>query len=155
MSKPSTPLPETGAAQIHLGTIISQTDRSRVTLCCDQIGLPCLEAQVLYTTEEHLVLNEGDTVLFWVDTERPTDCVIIGRIGPSSSGGEETSDLRRQVTQPVAEVLVLEAKESLTLRVGTGSITIREDGKILIKGKDLVSHAQRMNRIKGGSVSIN
>ena len=29
------------------------------------------------------------------------------------------------------------------------------DGKILIKGKDLVSHAQRTNRIKGGSVAIN
>jgi len=41
------------------------------------------------------------------------------------------------------------------LRVGDGSITIREDGKVLIKGKDLVSHAQRMNRIKGGAVSIN
>ena len=57
--------------------------------------------------------------------------------------------------EPIPEVLVLEAKSSITLRVGEGSITIREDGKILIKGKDLVSHAQRMNRIKGGAVSIN
>ena len=48
-----------------------------------------------------------------------------------------------------------EAKHQLTLRVGEGTISIREDGKILIKGTDLVSHAQRMNRIKGGAVSIN
>ena len=40
-------------------------------------------------------------------------------------------------------------------RVGDGSIEIRADGKILIKGTDLVSHAKRMNRIKGGAVSIN
>jgi len=53
------------------------------------------------------------------------------------------------------DTLVLEARESLTLRVGDGSITIRKDGKILIKGKDLVSIAERMNRIKGGAVSIN
>lgn len=51
--------------------------------------------------------------------------------------------------------LVIEAKQNLSLKCGEGSITIRPDGKILIKGKDLVSHAQRMNRIKGGSVSIN
>jgi hypothetical protein len=55
----------------------------------------------------------------------------------------------------VPDDLVLEAKETVTLRCGDGSITIRADGKILIKGKDLVSHAQRANRIKGGSVSIN
>ena len=51
--------------------------------------------------------------------------------------------------------MVLEAKRRLTLKCGDGSITIREDGKILIKGKDLVSHATRMNRIKGGAVQIN
>ena len=55
---------------------------------------------------------------------------------------------------PQKEV-VIQARESLTLRVGDGSITIRADGKILIKGKDLVSHAQRANRIRGGSVAIN
>jgi len=53
------------------------------------------------------------------------------------------------------DTLLLEAKESLTLRVGDGSITIRADGKILIKGKELVSHAEKMNRIKGGAVAIN
>jgi len=35
------------------------------------------------------------------------------------------------------------------------SITIREGGKILIRGNDLLSHAQCLNRIKGGGVQIN
>jgi hypothetical protein len=72
--------------------------------------------------------------------------VILGRIGSAAAIGP-TSDLPDELT--------LEAKQSVTLRAGQGSITIREDGKILIKGKDLVSHATRMNRIRGGSVSIN
>jgi hypothetical protein len=67
---------------------------------------------------------------------------VLGRLGSSHS-------------REAPESLVLEAAEELTLRVGQGSITLGKDGKILIKGKDLVSHAQRMNRIKGGSVSIN
>jgi len=80
--------------------------------------------------------------------------VILGRIGPSHAAPGETRTGSATHDETPAE-LVLEAKHSLTLRVGDGSITIREDGKILIKGKDLVSHAQRLNRIKGGAVQIN
>jgi hypothetical protein len=67
----------------------------------------------------------------------------------------ESADAPSEVDDEIPDTLVLEAKSSLTLRVGDGSITIRADGKILIKGKDLVSYATRVNRIKGGSVSIN
>ena len=80
--------------------------------------------------------------------------MILGRIGPSHAPERELAH-ERDPGEEMPDMLVLEAKKHLTLRVGEGSITIREDGKILIKGKDLVSHAQRMNRIKGGSVSIN
>jgi hypothetical protein len=69
--------------------------------------------------------------------------VILGVLNPAPAYDE------------VPEQLVVEARESLTLRVGDGSITIRADGKILIKGKDLVSQAKNTNRIKGGAVAIN
>lgn len=104
-------------------------------------------ADLLATGDDPLVLAAGDSVLCWIDTHDRDRGVILGRVGPSSQ--PKTSE------PEIADVLVLEAKQSLTLRVGDGSITIREDGKILVKGTDLVSHAKRMNRIKGGSVSIN
>lgn len=84
----------------------------------------------------------GDEVLIWL---RPTGQGVV--LATLSGSAPAESD--------VPESLVLEARHDLTLRVGDGSITIREDGKILIKGRDLVSHAQRANRIRGGSVSIN
>jgi len=89
----------------------------------------------------------GDDVLAWVPADPNEPGVILARIGPPRPE-RETPD------EPPA-VLVVEARQALILRVGDGSITIREDGKILIKGRDLVSHAQRMNRIKGGAVAIN
>lgn len=78
--------------------------------------------------------------------------LIVGRIGESLALAARAPE---PDVAPPPDTLVIEAKQSLVLRVGDGSITIREDGRILIKGKDLVSHAQRLNRIKGGAVSIN
>ncbi|HTO88061.1 MAG TPA: hypothetical protein VMR54_11115 [Thermoanaerobaculia bacterium] len=90
-------------------------------------------------------LARGDDVLVW----RPgpgEQGVVLGRIGVDANPGDSPR---------LPDELLLEAKNGLTLRVGDGSITLRADGKILIKGKDLVSHAKRLNRIKGGAVSIN
>jgi hypothetical protein len=99
-----------------------------------------------------LKLAPGDAVLICSTRDAERSTVVIGRIGPTQAAEPAPAT----VDEPaISDELVLEAKHSLTLRVGEGSITIREDGKILIKGKDLVSHAQRMNRIKGGAVSIN
>ena len=105
---------------------------------------------VLYTSEQsNLALESGDVVLIWRgrDTDR---CVLMGRIGPS--GGPEIVTTE---ADHAPDDLVIEATQNLTFRCGEGSITIRADGKILIKGQDLVSHALRVNRIKGGAVSIN
>jgi hypothetical protein len=51
--------------------------------------------------------------------------------------------------------IVLEAEEEVVLKCGSGSITLRKDGKIIIKGTHLLSRSTGPNRIKGGSVNIN
>lgn len=102
---------------------------------------------VLVTSDsEPLHLSPGDEVLIALLVEDDSRGLVLGRIGPSVDPAPP---------RKVPDELVLEAKKGLVLRVGEGSIEIRADGKILIKGKDLVSHAKRMNRIKGGSVSLN
>ncbi len=103
-----------------------------------------LVCDVLHTGSlSGLLLAPDDTVLYWQpDADAPRG-VILGRVGPSHAPAG------------APEELLLEARQSLTLRVGQGSIQLRADGKVLIKGRDLVSHAQRMNRIKGGAVAIN
>jgi hypothetical protein len=99
---------------------------------------------ILRTSEASpLLLAPRDVVVCWCTGPLSDRGVILGRIGPSHAVAH------------TPDTLLIEAKEELTLRVGEGSITIRADGKILIKGKDLVSHAQRVNRIRGGSVAIN
>ena len=91
-------------------------------------------------------IREGDDVVVLVPERGPSRGCILGRVRRAR---------RASAGDPRPEVLLLEAVRELVLRVGEGSITIRADGKILIKGKDLVSHAKRLNRIRGGSVSLN
>ena len=51
--------------------------------------------------------------------------------------------------------VVLEAQEQIELRCGKCSVTLTKQGKIIIKGVEIVSRAAKSNKIKGASVSIN
>lgn len=51
--------------------------------------------------------------------------------------------------------VVIEAEHEVVLKCGKSSITLRQDGKIVIKGTDVLSRSSGMNRIKGGAVGIN
>jgi len=51
--------------------------------------------------------------------------------------------------------VVLEGKDEIELRCGAASITLRRNGRIVIRGVDVETRAKGRNRIRGGSVAIN
>lgn len=51
--------------------------------------------------------------------------------------------------------IIFNAKEEIVLRCGKGSITLKKDGKVVIRGTNLISRASVTNKIKGGAVQIN
>lgn len=51
--------------------------------------------------------------------------------------------------------LVLEGRDEIVLRCGESSITLRRDGKVVIRGLYVESHASGTNRLKGATVKIN
>jgi hypothetical protein len=119
-----------------------------------------LRCDVLERGGEPPALARGDAVLVWHSGREMDRGVILGRIGQSRPPAaaiplDEDAAAAIPAGPDAPDELVIEAKKTMTLRVGNGSITIRDDGKILIKGSDLISHAQRTNRIRGGAVSIN
>jgi hypothetical protein len=137
--------------QVLRGVVVSlDSDEPLVGVRCELEGGLEFACEILHGSEEPLSLACGDSVLLWHGGREGSPGVILGRIGPSHARPEPT-----EPNHEVPDVLEIEATKNLTLRCGDGSISIRADGKILIKGRDLVSHAKRINRIKGGSVSIN
>jgi hypothetical protein len=142
------------------GVVTALAADGRVAVACD--GEPGeLLCDVLVTSDANpLELAAGDVVLVWHAARGGESPVVLGRVGRRRAAAPVPSPEEARAPEPadagaIPDELVIEARHNLTLRCGEGSITIRHDGKILIKGKDLVSHAQRMNRIKGGAVAIN
>ncbi len=84
-------------------------------------------------------LAPGDTVLasFATGATRP---IVLGRVGPH---------------RPQPDTLTLCAAESLSLRCGASSLELKADGKVLLKGDDVVVRAKGTQRIRAGHVAIN
>jgi hypothetical protein len=86
-------------------------------------------------------LAAGDQVLVLPPAGRDA-AVVIGRIG------------RYRAPQPESR-LTVEATEALTLKCGESSIELRADGKLMVKGEDVLVKARGTQRIKAGTVNIN
>ena len=139
---------EAKAAQIVRARVFFVRDDGAILVRYDGEKSHELACDILQTSEgPDFRLAPGDKVLVWLPENEQERGVVLGRIGPSRAA------VSKEKEKP--DEIVIEAKKNLTFKCGDGSITLRKDGKILIKGKDLVSRAKRMNRIKGGSVAIN
>lgn len=66
-----------------------------------------------------------------IDDDKPQDAVVDGR------------------------KVVLGAKEEIVLHCGKSSVTLKKDGKIVVKGNQIISRASGTNKIKGAAVRIN
>lgn len=65
---------------------------------------------------------------------------------------------KREVSQMTTledKVLHIKAHDGMVIECGKATIILTKDGKIQIKGQDLLSRARGMNRVKGAGVNIN
>jgi hypothetical protein len=104
--------------------------------------------------------HEGIPVLLLFENGDPTLPIIIGIIHdtlyPVIPHEEATFSMQR----PHDIILdgkkkVLEAEEEIMLRCGKSSLILRKDGKIIVKGTQIVSRAAGTHKIRGASVRIN
>ena len=86
-------------------------------------------------------LAHGDAVLF-MPTGSSGQGLVLGRIA-------------RYKPDALPRVLAFESSESLTLKCGAASIDLRADGKVMVRGEDVLLRAKGTQRIRAGTVSIN
>jgi len=133
----------------------------------DKLGEPCVDfpgrgasepvpARTLIPLEPAQIGREVALMFEKGDPERP---VVLGVIQqpvdlllPPDATGEKDRPLEALIDE---ERVVLEARREIVLRCGKASITLMPDGRVRIRGTDLLSRSSGGHRIKGGSVSIN
>jgi len=88
--------------------------------------------------------------------------VLVGAVEGSGSGLlvmgllELGPDERDDVEVSNSEdVLMLEANREIRIKCGQGSITLKQDGSIVMRGRRLISRASEEQKIKGATVRIN
>ncbi len=114
-----------------------------------------------------VVAASGQEVVLLFEEGDPTRPLVMGLVHKPSETPvldlvlEAVSEEREEVEAPAMEAhvdgrrVVLEGEDEVVLRCGRASITLRRNGKIVIRGTYLVSRAEGTNRIRGGSVQIN
>jgi hypothetical protein len=80
--------------------------------------------------------------------------LILGFIRSNANEAEAPGKQTIEVQQDDKR-LVITAENELVLKCGESTITLTKAGKIIIRGKYLLSRAEGVNRIKGGAVQIN
>ena len=104
--------------------------------------------------------QRGRELLLAFENNDPEKPLIIGMIADPIDGIIEM-EAAGEGTEGNLDLMVdgrrvfIEAEEEIVLTCGKGSIRIRKDGKIVIKGTDLLSRSSGPQRIRGASVNIN
>ena len=105
-------------------------------------------------------MNTDDHVIYRVPEFDEAYGVVIGVIEKYMPLNEKVAKKVKQrdvkqMTTLEDKVLHIKADDGLVIECGKSSIILTKDGKVQIKGMDLLSRARGMNKIKGAGVNIN
>ena len=145
--------------EVTLGRLVELGERGEAVVdFSDNPARRPLEARSIVSVEAAHVGREVALLFEGGDVEKP---VIMGFIRSSPSPAENyRKPVSAETALPVStevdgERIVFDANQEIVLRCGSASITLTRAGKILLRGKYVLSRSSGVNRIKGGSVQIN
>ena len=150
---------------VLIGTLAGSDSDGRILVRIDG-GAPKIARTVAGLDLELLRSKEclGSEVLV-LFAEQATDCPIIVDLVHrpldhlvDKEGKKEQLPAEKDAIQEAyidGKRVVLEAEREVVLKCGRASITLRRDGKIVLKGDQIISRAHGLQKIKGTSVRIN
>ncbi len=89
------------------------------------------------------------------DAERPIAVAFMAPTASAESRIEFEIKAKPDLANVDGKVVVIRGEERVELRCGKGSIVIRKDGKVIVRGTHLLSRSVGAIRLKGGHVDIN
>jgi hypothetical protein len=146
------------AAGIQSGRIVEIRPGGKPMVDFDGNESGLLEARCLHRASFSNDYAAGSAVLLAFDRGDRTHPIILGALSESC---EESPGrpFRAEGTQVNAVVdgtrIVLRADREIVLECGESSLILQKDGRVVLKGVEVVSRASRTNKIRGACVKIN
>lgn len=147
------------ATSVHLATIVSITDEGEPQVQLDPGG-PAVSARLaVAATRERIetAIAQCQQTLVLFERGDRTRPIIVGFIEALQPAAPVTP----VETAPVVEADVdgkrvrVTAQDEIVLQCGSASVTLRRNGRVLIRGTYVETRSDGTNRIKGGQVQIN
>ncbi len=170
-------IPAPKATELHamsstIGNIVDVTEQGvAVVDFPGNTGQPIMARSTLGEIEKNQLTDFPAPVLLVFEQSDPLKPIITGFVNKAlfteqptvtKSNPEkiqETKEIENadKATDAIIDgkKIIFDAKQEILLRCGKSSILLRRDGKIVIKGTNLLSRSSATNQIKGSSVSIN
>ncbi len=135
-----------------VGTIVGQSKDGRALV--DFPGNPFgpVVARVAAIVPESLDVQAEPKVLLTFELDDPSEPIIVSFIRDQLF---DQPKKKQAVASLDGKKVVLEAENEIELRCGASSLILRKDGKVVIKGVEVISKARRSNKIRGSNVKIN
>ena len=164
-SSPAVALP---GASVKVGTLAPGCKADALLVELDGNTAGPLAARSVVPLDEATIrqaLLSRQPVVLLFENEDPRLPIIVGLL-PSAPGAALLGSLLQAPTPAAAPArqtearvdgrrVVIEGEREVVLRCGEASITLRRDGKVLLRGAYIETTAKGLNRIRGGSVKIN
>lgn len=115
--------------------------------------LPARSTVALDAATVAAAIAEARGVVLLFEDRRPDAPIITGVLQPLElAPGDERPDFDARVD---GERVEIEGRDEIVLRCGKASITLRRNGRVVIRGTYVETRSRGVNRVKGGSVEIN
>ncbi len=119
-------------------------------------------AQVLSSLDDEMLeraaKEQAKVVLLFEDGE-PARPLLVGILRSATPLLEAILTEANPPEEMVARVdgrhVLIEGKEEVVLRCGKATLTLRRDGKVVLRGVNVVTQADEVHKVRGGKVQIN
>ncbi len=148
----------------RVGWVVGAEPGAKVLVDFPGNALGPLPARTTLSLDEETLVRaaaqrQGALLLF--ENGDPSLPLLVGLLQTPS----ETPLLDALLAQPVPEApqevevdgkrVVIEGRDEIVLRCGKASLTLRRNGQVLLRGVNIRTEADELQRIKGGKVQIN
>jgi hypothetical protein len=128
--------------------------------CPDSVAVAArstLDAPASHTARPDALVGAAVLLVFEnADPNLPIICGILNdRVQPKPAVIAVTLEGSAKDVVLDGRQIVLSAQQQILLRCGKSSILLRRDGKVEIRGTELLSRASGANKIKGGTIDLN